>query len=266
MQGGGVLEARASGPSRGLWIMESALEPGRQIVRWHLYPDRAALDAGAVRAIARIAREAANRRGAFRIVLAGGSTPRSLYEQLRTLDTCWNTWHVYFGDERCLPDGHPDRNSTLASVALLDHVPVPGGQVHPIGCGQEPAVAAQSYATLLSGVDCFDLVLLGLGEDGHTASLFPGASWGTEPDAPAVIVVERAPKPPARRISLSAERLGRTRVLMVLVAGENKRAAVAAWRTGKVLPAGAICPAAGVDVLLDPLAWGAPRATPGYNL
>lgn len=227
----------------------------RQVVRWHLYPDAEALYGSAARAIERIAREATSERGVFRIVLAGGGTPRPLYARLPAIDAHWNAWHVYFGDERCLPGDHPDRNSTMASAAWLSHVPIPVSQIYAITCEQGVTAAAQTYAAMLSCIDVFDLVLLGLGEDGHTASLFPGAEWGAQPGEPAVLAVVRAPKPPSERVSLSAWRLSAAREVMVLVTGEAKRAALAAWRAGANLPIGAIRPAAGVNVLLEPHAW-----------
>ncbi|MHB8427971.1 MAG: 6-phosphogluconolactonase [Acidiferrobacterales bacterium] len=228
----------------------------RQIARWHLRPDAAALYVSAARAVERIAQEAISRRGVFRIVLAGGGTPRPLYARLPAIDARWSAWHVYFGDERCLPDGHPDRNSTMAYAAWLSLVSVPACQIYGITCEQDVAAAARNYAALLADVDVFDLVLLGLGEDGHTASLFPGAQWGSQPGAPSVMAVERAPKPPSRRVTLSARRLSAAREVMVLVTGDTKRTAIAAWRAGADLPIGAICPAGGVDVLVEPHAWG----------
>ena len=97
----------------------------------------------------------------------------------------------------------------------------------------------------------FDLALLGLGEDGHTASLFPGHEWGITPDSPDTLAVFDAPKPPPQRVSLSAARLSRSRQVIFLVAGESKHRAVTEWRNGKIIPARAIAPAAGVDVLVE---------------
>jgi 6-phosphogluconolactonase len=97
----------------------------------------------------------------------------------------------------------------------------------------------------------FDLVLLGLGEDGHTASLFPGHDWGVRSDAPDVIAVFDAPKPPPQRVSLSAARLSRAREVLFLVEGIAKRDAVARWRMGANIPARSIRPRAGVDVLVE---------------
>ena len=120
----------------------------------------------------------------------------------------------------------------------------------PAELGAERAAAA--YAAELRGVGDFDFVLLGLGEDGHTASLFPGHDWGDAPDAPDVLAVHGAPKPPPERVSLSAARFGRAREVWFLVAGADKRAALARWRAGDAIPAGAIRPAAGVDVWVSP--------------
>jgi 6-phosphogluconolactonase len=94
-------------------------------------------------------------------------------------------------------------------------------------------------------------VLLGFGEDGHTASLFPGRDWGVAASAPDALAVLHAPKPPPQRVSLSAARLSRTREMLFLVEGEAKRSAVTQWRMGADIPARAIHPEAGVDVLVE---------------
>jgi 6-phosphogluconolactonase len=138
----------------------------------------------------------------------------------------------------------------MTSLAWLDHVPIPAAQVHTIPAELGADRAAAVYATDLQGVGDFDLVLLGLGEDGHTAALFPGHDWGDTPGAPDTLAVFDAPKPPPQRVSLSAMRLSRSREVLFLVAGPSKRAAVARWRAGERIPAGAIRPAAGVDVLV----------------
>jgi 6-phosphogluconolactonase len=123
--------------------------------------------------------------------------------------------------------------------------------VHAIPAELGALEAARLYAETLRTVGGFDLVLLGLGEDGHTASLFPGHEWGTASGSPDVLAVFDAPKPPPQRVSLSAARLGRARQVMFLVGGKSKHRAVAEWRTGKNIPARAITPAAGVDVLVE---------------
>lgn len=199
--------------------------------------------------------EALSVRGEFHIVLAGGGTPRRLYTALATEQHDWPRWQVWFGDERCLPVDHPQRNSHMAATALLERVPIAAGQVHEIPAELGPIEAAAAYARALANVGEFDLVLLGLGEDGHTASLFPGQDWGQAEDAADVLPVFDAPKPPAERVSLSARRLARTRRMLFLVEGVGKRAALAAWRRGEAIPAAAILPSVGVDVLTDRQAW-----------
>jgi len=222
-----------------------------QICRWHPFPDAPSLFAQVTDAVARLARESIAQRETFHIVLAGGNTPRSLYEKLRAVETDWSAWHIYYGDERCLPPGDPKRNSFMADEAWLNHVAIPRPQIHPIPAERGATNAARDYAALLREVDVFDLVLLGLGEDGHTASLFPGHDWGVEPEAPAVLAVHDAPKPPPERVSLSAWRLSHARQVMFLVTGETKRRALAVWRDGKPIPARAITPPDGVDIWLE---------------
>ncbi len=111
--------------------------------------------------------------------------------------------------------------------------------------------AARAYAETLRGVGAFDLVLLGLGDDGHTASLFPGRDPGLGENAPDALAVLDAPKPPPHRVSLSARRLSRARAVLFLVAGEAKRSAIEQWHAGADIPARAIQPRAGVDVLVE---------------
>lgn len=219
-------------------------------VRWIGVADALELRQVAYRRILDAAARAIDQRRQFLIVLAGGGTPREVYRMLR-MDTDWSRWHVYFGDERCLPVGDAERNSAMVADAWLDHVPIPRDHVHAIPAELGATAAALAYAEALHGVGAFDLVLLGLGEDGHTASLFPGRDWGVAADAPDALPVFDAPKAPPQRVSLSAVRLSRTRGLLFLVAGESKRGAVKHWRMGADIPARAIHPEAGVDVLVE---------------
>lgn len=223
----------------------------RQSCRWHVLAAADALERTATDKILHAAQQAIARSGAFHIVLAGGSTPRRIYHDLSRKAADWSRWHVWFGDERCLPADAAERNSRMAADAWLDRVPIPSVQIHAIPAELGATAAAAAYARTLAGRGDFDLVLLGLGEDGHTASLFPGHDWGVTATAPDVLAVWDAPKPPPERVSLSAHRLSATRELVFLVSGEGKRQAVAAWRAGADIPAAAIAPAGGVDVLLD---------------
>ena len=139
----------------------------------------------------------------------------------------------------------------MAQQGWLNHVAIPSSQIHSIPAELGAVAGANAYASTLQRVGTFDLVLLGLGEDGHTASLFPGHELGNAPGSPDVLVVPNAPKPPAARISLSANRLSQARQVMFLVTGESKRKAIEAWHQDQMLPAGSICPSAGVDIYTD---------------
>jgi 6-phosphogluconolactonase len=219
--------------------------------RWHATDTDQAWLAQALAYVARAERKALAARGEFHIVLAGGSTPRKLYAALVQETHDWPHWQVWFGDERCLPAGHPERNSTMAGTALLDHVQV--AAVHTIPGELGARAAAMAYAGELAGVGQFDLVLLGLGEDGHTASLFPGHLAETDADA---LPVFAAPKPPPERVTLSAGRLSCARRVLFLVSGADKAGALRRWRGGEPaitnIPAATIQPETGVDVLLAP--------------
>jgi len=219
--------------------------------RWQIATDDNDWLARALAFVARAEAEALAARGEFHITLAGGGTPKRLYQALADEAHDWSRWQVWYGDERCLPATDPERNSQMAEAVWLRLVNLPGANNHPIPAELGAIAAAAAYDRQLRAVPTFDLVLLGLGEDGHTASLFPGHDWGTGPSAPAALPVFAAPKPPSQRVSLSARRLDDARQVLFLVLGSSKRDTVANWRRGAALPAAAIAPAAGVDVLLD---------------
>jgi 6-phosphogluconolactonase len=233
--------------------MPTTGSPGtsEQVVRWHAFPDAAAFRDAAYAHVVDAAATANDHRQQFLLVLSGGNTPRDLYRALRAADTDWSRWHIYFGDERCLPCDDPERNSVMAADAWLDHVAIPSSQRHVMAAELGATMAARQYALDLRGVGEFDLVLLGLGEDGHTASLFAGHDWGVSKDSADALAVVDAPKPPLQRVSLSAKRLSRTRAALFLVAGESKRHAVKAWHADADIPAASIRPPTGVDVLID---------------
>jgi 6-phosphogluconolactonase len=224
---------------------------GPQVLRWHAVADTAALQQAAYRWIVDASAHAIAARGSFLIVLAGGNTPRGVYAMLRDATTDWSCWDVWFGDERCAPPDDPERNSVMARDTWLAHVAIPHDRIHaiPSEMGAEPASAA--YSEALRGIGEFDLVLLGLGEDGHTASLFPDHDWGCATDAPDVLAILDASKPPPQRVSLSAARLSRACEVLFLVDGESKRDAVTRWRAGAGIPASAIRPMGGVDALTE---------------
>jgi 6-phosphogluconolactonase len=229
----------------------ASVAAGIQRVRWHGFAEAGSLFADALRRVLSAAEAAIAARGSYHLVLAGGDTPRALYRSLRDADTKWSAWHFYFGDERCVPREDARRNSRMAEEAWLGHVPIRDAQLHIIPAELGAHRAATAYAQTLQDVGDFDLVLLGLGDDGHTASLFPHHDWGTAPGSSDTLAVLDAPKPPPERVSLSAVRLSRAREVLFMVAGQPKRHAVMRWHAGAGIPARSVSPLAGVDVLVE---------------
>lgn len=217
-------------------------------VRWHVMPDPEALVEAVVQRLLAQAGMALAERGVFRIVLAGGVTPEAVYRRLAAAATDWSRWQVYFGDERCLPADHPQRNSVMALQSWLGQVPLPADNIHSIPAELGPEAAARSYARVIEAACPFDLVLLGMGADGHTASLFPDQRHDP---AERVHPVHNAPKPPPDRVSLGLAALNDTAEVMVLITGRNKQAAVNRWKAGEDLPVTRVHGQQGVDVFLD---------------
>jgi 6-phosphogluconolactonase len=149
-----------------------------------VYPDRASLARAAAEHFVTRASEAVATRGLFTVALSGGSTPRSTYALLASKEFAprvdWPRVHVFWGDERCVPPDHTDSNYRMAREALLDKVPIPAQNVHRIQGELPPDQAAAAYRAelepFLGAGGRFDLILLGMGADGHTASLFPGTA------------------------------------------------------------------------------------------
>lgn len=221
------------------------------MLRWIRVADVEELQQLAYQRILDAAKRAIDQCGQFHIVLAGGNTPRAIYQMLSNANADWKYWNIYFGDERCLPAEDIHRNSTMASDTWLGSVDIPANQIHVIPAELGAGVASMLYAKMLHAVADFDLVLLGLGEDGHTASLFPGHDWGVTATSADVLAIVDAPKPPAQRVTMSAQRLSRTREVLFMVEGETKRDAVSQWQAGAELPVRAIRPETGVDVLIE---------------
>lgn len=219
--------------------------PGASVT---LCDDKAAVSQAAAERILAEARVAIERQGQFRLCLAGGTTPTAAYQRLATADADWQRWWIYHGDERCLPVTDPERNSLAADRAWLDQVPVPREQVLaiPAELGAEPA--ADAYQEIIRAALPFDLVLLGVGEDGHTASLFPGRA---EPDDRLVMPVHEAPKPPPDRVSLTTSAFAQSKQLLILVTGAGKADAIRGWSAGKPLPVARVAAAAQSRVLID---------------
>ena len=200
----------------------------------HVHEDAGEMAIAVAKNIAVLAAKAMAERGVFRLALAGGETPRLCYRELARMDVDWKHVQVYFGDERCLPLNDPGRNDSMARDALLKHVGIPDGNVHPIMAEFGAEAAASRYMLVLKGIK-LDLVLLGIGEDGHTASLFPGRKEIASEAS--VVAVYDAPKPPAERVSLGLNTINAAREKIFIVSGEGKRCALERILRGEMLPA-----------------------------
>jgi 6-phosphogluconolactonase len=188
------------------------------------------------------------RDGARSLVLAGGTTPQRCYELLSHMDVEWGRVTILFGDERCVRPDHPDSNYRMARETLLDRVSP--ATVHRMPAELGPDEGAALYAHIVASVAPLDVVTLGVGEDGHTASLFPGHP---ALKASALVVgIRDSPKPPPQRVTLTLPALQRARRVIILATGAGKADAVAKAKRGEV-PSGMI---AGARWLIDRAAAG----------
>jgi 6-phosphogluconolactonase len=211
-----------------------------KLPEWRVFADADSLVAALAAAVQAEAAAAIAARGAFHLVLAGGTTPLALYRVLADSKAGDVRWHIWYGDERCLPADHAERNSVMAEAVWLAASRIPPENRRAIPAERGAVEAAARYADGLAGVPDFDVVLLGMGEDGHTASLFPGHDWGAALGSPDVLAVHDAPKPPLERVSLSASRLNRSARVWFVVTGAGKRDALLRWKSGEQLPVAAV--------------------------
>ena len=188
----------------------------------------------------------------FRLALSGGETARECYERLAEIDEIdWWKVHVYWGDERAVPLDHPDSNFRLARESLLDRVGV-ANMVYPMECDR----GADPYQLRLGELVGLDLIHLGLGPDGHTASLFPG-SPALDADPGRLVVMNHDPSGanPYERMTLTYTGISRGRLVLVTVSGDEKREALARVAAGEDVPAAHVT-APRLEWLVDPAAAG----------
>ena len=175
--------------------------------------------------------QASAQRGRFLVALSGGSTPNRLYQLLAgapyRAQIDWTKVHVFWGDERCVPKDDPGNSYFQARQTLLDHVNIPAGNIHRVQSELKPASAALEYAQTLNEFSApplawprFDLILLGMGDDGHTASLFPGSP--VDDPSPAIAVTANYQDRPANRVSLTPRVFNSARRVLFLVSGLSK--------------------------------------------
>ncbi len=233
-------------------------------------PDPGTLAEAAADVILETAQALVAEKPRFTIALAGGATPRATYARLaappRSDAMPWSRTFVFFGDERCVPADHPDSNLRMARETLLGKVPIPPAQVFGMpGDTDEPDAAAAAYARTLAEVfgtrrgemPRFDLILLGMGIDGHTASLFPGSPVVKEIFRPVAAVHAAAAAIP-QRITLTLPVLNAAALVVFLVSGREKAKVIKAVLGDNVLlPAGLVRPERGR------LVWMLDRAAAG---
>ncbi|MBI4263663.1 MAG: 6-phosphogluconolactonase [Acidobacteria bacterium] len=226
-----------------------------------VFADAGALAAAAAREVAHVLVAATREHGSASMALSGGRTPRDLYQCLaldHRHDTPWGRVHVYWGDERNVPHDDDRSNYRMARESLLDHVPVRAEHVYPMPTVLgEPGRAAAAYErTLRSQFDAewprFDIVLLGIGDDGHTASLFPGSAALTE--ARRWVVATTAPVEPRGRLTLTLPALTHATAMFVLVAGRSKADALRRALGDRPDPR---CPASLLHAARAPVVWWA---------
>jgi len=230
--------------------------------------DAAAVAREAAERIVNLARMAASARGRFSVALSGGSTPGVLYRLLAEdpyrEQMPWDAVHLFWSDERCVPPDHSGSNYRLVDETLISRAPILPDNVHRVHGELEPQAAARAYESTLVDFFCgpharFDLVLLGLGRDGHTASLFPGSAALEERERLAVAAEATYEDRPAHRVTLSLPAINSAREVMFLVTGRDKAAIARAVleEPGERFPAQRVRPLAGqLTWLLDSEAGG----------
>jgi 6-phosphogluconolactonase len=208
--------------------MDAEVGKTARTARVHRLRDPKAVAEAAARFIASAASSSIAARGAFRLALSGGGTPRATYERLAEPDLAsgldWSKVFVFFGDERVVPPSDPASNYRMARESLIDRVPLPPANVYRIEGELDANAAAGHYATLL-GTEPLDLVLLGMGDDGHVASLFPGSAELGRTDR--TVLASHSPLPPHERVTIALPVINAARIVLLLVTGENKAGRVA---------------------------------------
>lgn len=167
------------------------------------------------------------------MIFPGGNSPRPIFEKLKQADLPWSKLHLYPSDERCVPIGSEERNDRIIDELLITSELLPENNLHRIPAELGPEVGATFYHEFLNTIPRFDLALLGMGPDGHTASLFPGHVHPSHKNAYPVV---NSPKPPTERVTISLERLKSSQERWVIIRGEEKKDIVKQIKQGASIP------------------------------
>ncbi|EKR66092.1 MULTISPECIES: 6-phosphogluconolactonase [Leptospira] len=195
--------------------------------------------------IKEISEERIRIKNAFHVVLTGGETAQLLYGELKHLKTDWSKWFFYFGDERCVPENHVDLNSLMVQKNLFEFLPVNEKQIFMIPGYLGAKKGALEYSKSIQLIPSFDLVLLGLGEDGHIASLFPGMDLSEEKDT---IEIYDSPKSPKERISLSLRKINSSDCILIIAKGRKKKEIIERIKMGETLPVTSLFPKKSIEL------------------
>ncbi len=214
-------------------------------MRIAIYDDKHTLSQHAAEYIMRIAKESIALHGRFTFALTGGTTPGEVYRLLASepiqSQIDWQLVHIFWGDERCVPHNNPESNFYLAQEALLDNTAIPKSQIHPMPADQfDRDAASQAYTIEMqqafgtNGIPSFDLIHLGMGPEGHTASLFPHQASLHEKHR--LVMPVSVPKPPPDRLTFTPPLLNAARNVLFLVTGSEKADALHAVLEGEYQP------------------------------
>jgi len=200
---------------------------------WHTFDSTELAAQAAASRIAKLIELSLQQNNICHIALPGGNTPAKCFHYLSQKNINWKQIHWYLGDERCLPVGHAERNDVMIQQHLWSKIQAPDKTIHTIPAELGATEAAEKYAAVMNNI-ILDIAFLGMGEDGHTASLFPDNIALN--NSTCVVPVFNAPKPPAERVSLSVATLLRAKNRIVLTTGDSKRQAIAQIKNRVDLP------------------------------
>lgn len=200
--------------------------------KWNIYKDFDAASKAAADFIASNINDSLEQKGICHVILSGGNTPARCLSYLATKSIAWDKVHWYLADERCHPEGHAERNDLMLQENLWSLISTANIHVIPAELGAEQA--ASHYRDVIRPIENFDIAFLGVGEDGHTASLFPDNA--ALHDTRSVVPVYDSPKPPVERVSLSIDILRKTPCRLVLAAGQGKAPIISRVRSAESLP------------------------------